>query len=187
MTSKFQPMDVGIFRTMKLKYQKRMVSRLLRKMDECEMASQLAKQTSVLDAIQWMQKVWQEAEKSTIRKCYKKCSFSIDVPTNEEETEAPEEAYDNNSFISKVQDDVFIDEFVSFDDNTTTTQTLADIRLGGKDVWEAKGDAQKDVPDSDLESDLEEDEGQTTVTWKEAQLSISHLSQFSLSNGLENL
>ena len=80
-------------------------------------------------------------------------------------------------------DDVFIKECVSFDDNTTTTQTLADD-------WEeemfraAKGDVQEDILDSDLESDLEEDEGQTPVM---SQLSISHLRQFSVSNGLEKV
>ena len=70
-------MDVGIIQRMKLKYRKRMVSNLLGKIDKCELAMQI----SVLDAIQWMQKAWHEVEKSTIHKCYKKCGFSIDVPT----------------------------------------------------------------------------------------------------------
>ena len=97
-------------------------------MDECEMASQLAKQINTLDAKQWMQKAWLEVKESTICKCYKNCSFSVDVPTDhdEEEMEAPEEANNNDPNISRVLDSVSIEEFVSFNDNTVNTQTLGD-------------------------------------------------------------
>ena len=150
-TSKLQPMDAGIIQTVKLNYRKRMVRHLLVKMDECEMASQLAKKIiNVLAAIQWMQKAWQEVKESTVRKCYKNCGFSIDGTTDhdEEEMEAPEEANDDDPTISRVLDGVSINEFVSFDDNTATTQTLA----GGweEEIFrEARGDTEEDVPDSD--------------------------------------
>ena len=72
MTSKLQPINAGIVPKMKLKYQKRMVRHLLGKMDKCEEASQLSKQISVLDIIQWTYKGWREVEESTISKCYKK-------------------------------------------------------------------------------------------------------------------
>ena len=49
--------------------------------------------------------------------------FSVDVPTVEKETEAPEEADNNDPFSSNVFDCVSVEEFVSFDDNTTTKQT----------------------------------------------------------------
>ena len=45
---------------------------------------------------------------------------------DEEETKAPEEANNIDPTISRVLDGVSIREFVSFDDNSTTTQTLAD-------------------------------------------------------------
>ena len=186
MTSTVQPMDAGIIQTIKLKYRKRMVRHLLGRMDENETASQLAKQISMLDAVQWIQKAWQEVKESTIRKCYKKCGFSVDVPTDEEKTEAPEEADNTDPLISKVLDGVSIEEFVSFDDNTATTQTQADD-CEEEVVRATREDAQEDVADCDSENSLEEDDGQTSVTWKEAQLSISHLSQYALTNGLEDL
>lgn len=125
--------------------------------------------------MQWMWKSWQKVEELTICKCYKKCSFSIDVPTDQEETEAPEEADNSTSSVWKGLDDVFIEEFVSFDDNSATTQTLAED-WEEEMFWGVKGDAQEDIPNSDLEDDLEEDEGETPVMWKETQPSISCLS-----------
>ena len=122
-------------------------------------------QSSVLDAIQWMQKSWQEVKESIIHKCYKNFDFSVGGPTDhdEEETEAPEEANNNDPTTSRVLNGVYIKEFVSFDDNTSTTLTLDDY--WEEEIFrEARGDTQEDVAASDSESDLEEIESQTPVT-----------------------
>ena len=53
-TSKLQPCDAGIIQNVKQIYRKRMMRSLLMKMDECTVASELAKKINVLDAILWL-------------------------------------------------------------------------------------------------------------------------------------
>ena len=75
--------------------------------------------------------------------------FSVDVPTVEEETEAPEEADNNDPFSSNVFDCVSVEEVVSFDDNTTSKQTSVEDWVE-EIFWAARSDVQEDVTDSDL-------------------------------------
>jgi len=75
-TSKSQPMDQGIIQATKLKFRKRQISQ----MDKCESktGSQILKDISILDAIFWISRSWDEIEITTIEKCFAKAGFKVD-------------------------------------------------------------------------------------------------------------
>ena len=55
-------------------------------MDQCNSASDLAKQVNVLDAILWLKAAWDSVSASTITKCFVNCGFTGgDILGSEEE------------------------------------------------------------------------------------------------------
>ncbi|KAI8502235.1 hypothetical protein Bbelb_198230 [Branchiostoma belcheri] len=94
-TSKLQPMDQGIIQTVKLKYRKRQLRRILRELENDKEATgpEIVKRVTVLDAIQWVRQAWDETEPETIKKCFGKAGFleqravATSDPEDEEETE----------------------------------------------------------------------------------------------------
>ena len=80
-TSVLQPMDQGIIQTVKLKYRKRQLQRLLRELEKDPdiTGPEVAKKIHVLDAIQWLDASWNETAAETITKCFKHCGFKTRV------------------------------------------------------------------------------------------------------------
>ena len=71
-TSKTQPMGRGVIRSLKAKYHRKIIKRLIRAVD---MKKKLP-QTSILDAMQLLQYDWSETSKLTIKKCFPKSRIS---------------------------------------------------------------------------------------------------------------
>ncbi|XP_060561826.1 tigger transposable element-derived protein 4-like [Ruditapes philippinarum] len=76
-TSRTQPMDQGIIQTTKLKFRKRQLLHLTKEIDRHPTATgtDLLKQITILDAIYWLKKSWNEVEGSTIKRCFEKSGF----------------------------------------------------------------------------------------------------------------
>lgn len=86
-TSKLQPLDLGIIRAFKARYRKHMLKHLLTKIDSCENGTSLTKSISVLDAIYWIMKSWNETKDITIQKCFQDAGFpsvNPEQPTNQD-------------------------------------------------------------------------------------------------------
>ena len=71
-TSKFQPLDLGIIRAFKARYRKVMSSHLISNIEICVTVTELKKQISVLDAINWINK---STNASTVVKCFHDAGF----------------------------------------------------------------------------------------------------------------
>ncbi|CAB4068344.1 unnamed protein product [Lepeophtheirus salmonis] len=71
-TSHLQPMDAGIIQNVKLVYKMSMLRSILVAMDDCNTASELTKNITILDAIHWLENVWMRVEEATISKLYLK-------------------------------------------------------------------------------------------------------------------
>ncbi|XP_062570271.1 tigger transposable element-derived protein 6-like [Saccostrea cucullata] len=78
-TSKLQPLDLGIIRAFKARYRKRMMGHLLSKMDTCKTAAELTRNVSVLDAIHWINKAWDETKQTTIESCFRDAGFPVET------------------------------------------------------------------------------------------------------------
>jgi hypothetical protein len=69
-------MDQGIIQATKLKFRKRQISQMDK--GESKTGSQILKDISILDAIFWISRSWDEIEITTIEKCFAKAGFKVD-------------------------------------------------------------------------------------------------------------
>jgi hypothetical protein len=74
-TSKLQTLDLGIIRAFKARYRKMMLSHLISNIENCVTVTELTKQISVLDAINWINKSWNDINASTVVKCFRDAGF----------------------------------------------------------------------------------------------------------------
>lgn len=77
-TSRLQPMDAGIIQNVKMVYRKKLLRHVLFLMDSASNASEIAKNVSILDGIQWLVFAWDTLAPETIVKCFMKCGFDKD-------------------------------------------------------------------------------------------------------------
>ena len=71
-TSKTQPMDQGVIRSLKAKYCKKIIQRLIRAVD----LKKKFPKTSVLDALQWLTSASSEVSEAIIKNCFTKAQIS---------------------------------------------------------------------------------------------------------------
>ena len=71
-TSKTQPMDQGVIRSLKAKYCRKIIKQLIRTVD---MKKKLP-QTSILDVMQLLQSAWSEVSELSIKNCFRKSGIS---------------------------------------------------------------------------------------------------------------
>jgi hypothetical protein len=130
----------------------------------------------VIQALIWIQEAWKRVSAETIRNCFKKAGFAIDVPTDLETIE-------DNQFcglgelISQlpIKDQMSVHEYVSIDEEFATEDT--------SDEWESRlVNACLEISDNESDEDVEESthlqcEVQD-ITYKEALLIINKLSVF---------
>ena len=76
-TSELQPMDQGIIKKLKTGYRKRLLLRVIAKIDSCETGDELVKSVNVLDAIYWVAQAWEDVTQETIQKCYARSGFEF--------------------------------------------------------------------------------------------------------------
>ena len=75
-TSRLQPLDAGIIQSFKSKYRKRLMRHVLARINEDLLASEIAKEIDVLQAIEWVAKAWDDVTAKTIKNCFAKCGFN---------------------------------------------------------------------------------------------------------------
>ena len=75
-TSRLQPLDPGIIRNFKVKYQKRLLKFVISRIDDNGKASEIIQELDVLKAIPWIKAAWEEFSDQTVSKCFCKCVFS---------------------------------------------------------------------------------------------------------------
>ena len=71
-TSKTQPMDQGVIRSLKAKYRRKIIQRLIRAVD----MEKTFPETSILVAMQLLQSAWSEVSETTIQNCFRKVGIS---------------------------------------------------------------------------------------------------------------
>ena len=152
-TSKSQPMDQGVIRSLKCFYRRKIVREFIRSLD----AGNVIPKVNILSAMTMLASAWGEVSQDVIMNCFRKCGFSV-------EAQELAIADDDDPFkmlalqadveeLRQLDSDLLPEEFtveeiVSFDDETLVAQeqsTDADI------ISWAKGE------DEDEDNDDEED------------------------------
>ena len=127
-TSRTQPLDQGIIKTLKTVYKKYFLRSILAAMGTAKSASELAKTVTILDAIKWIDRASKEITPDAIIKCFKKSGFSFDIEeisdSNKDDVEK-EELQDlmNNisGFIPDGKGHTNVTEYIHGDDELTTS------------------------------------------------------------------
>jgi hypothetical protein len=106
-TSLIQPLDQGIIKAFKFKYRRYFLRHLISKL-EANISNPL-KYVTVLDAINWIQKSWNEVTELTIKNCFKHSGFKF---FNEElaETSETEDFTEISTLIEHVKDKKLVTE-----------------------------------------------------------------------------
>ena len=116
-TSVIQPLDQGIIRSFKCLYRYKLMTHLLSQ-KEISVGSEEIPNISLFYSIHWVHQAWQEVSQETISNCFKHANFC----TNQQISNQNEKLL--SSFI--IDGTVTVDDFVSFDDNTDTSENIAD-------------------------------------------------------------
>ena len=81
-----QPLDAWIIQSFKSKYRKKLMCYVIARVKEDLLASEIAKQIDVLQAIvEWMAKAWKEVTAETIKNCFAKCGFTEETSEIEDD------------------------------------------------------------------------------------------------------
>lgn len=121
-TSMTQPLDQGIINAIKVQYRKRVLKRLICKMDTATHVSDLVKGVTYLDAISWLKESIDNLKEKVVPNCFRKAGFRFDESSdagNDDEDDIP---------LSELRalmthgdfNDLTVDEFVQLDDGVLT-------------------------------------------------------------------
>ena len=81
-----QPLDAWIIQSFKSKYRKKLMRYVIARVKEDLLASEIAKQIDVLQAIiEWMAKAWKEVTAETIKNCFARCGFTEETSEIEDD------------------------------------------------------------------------------------------------------
>ena len=75
-TSRLQPWNAGIIENVKHKYRKLLIHYILARIDSVNpTATEIIKDVIILKVIKWIQTLWADVSKKTIKNCFGKCGF----------------------------------------------------------------------------------------------------------------
>ncbi|XP_063587857.1 tigger transposable element-derived protein 4-like [Penaeus indicus] len=154
-TSKLQPMDQGVIKTVKAVYRKLLWKALLLKLEDCDSVTEIIREVSVLDAVNWIYAAWQQLPPVTIEKCFRKAGFTIDMDSDEGEDDD-----DDDLPLSELADLIKrastqlgpkpvldAEEFVDADDLLQTCETLNDPNWKDKLLEQRESSNEHDLSD----------------------------------------
>uniref|UniRef100_A0A8C4QQL2 HTH CENPB-type domain-containing protein n=1 Tax=Eptatretus burgeri TaxID=7764 RepID=A0A8C4QQL2_EPTBU len=130
-TSRLQPFNAGIMLGVKAIYRKKMLHHIIFKMDDANVASDVAKSINIIDAILWLNSAWEELTPFTIQKCFLKCGFQCG-DMNYNATGDVEEERETIGDLKPLLGEISLEEFANSDNillvhNTITEQWEKDI------------------------------------------------------------
>lgn len=146
-TSILQPCDQGIIRTAKAYYRREMRLRIIQVIDEQLTvdgaqsgefrANEIAKKTSLLDALHLLVRAWNSVSTSTIENCFRKGGFSVTESSVEEEDDFP--------IFDDIPKAVF-EEWMAIDDRLQTSYIPSEEELCSRIM---NRDTEEDMSDDD--------------------------------------
>ena len=189
-TSFTQPMDQGIIQTLKLKYRKRQLQYVLAQLERTEKSGpQILKEISILDAIYWVARAWEEVEASTIQRCFARCGFSLETSTQNQAPDSSEIDEDDIPLaVLRMSKELFGHEF------TELAKTDSHIQTSDTTVieWDKPGSAkeilrcmheERDDAVSDVDEEGEVEQKTPVCSLMDAEDYVSKLKQFAATVG----
>lgn len=108
LTCEIQPLDQGIIKAVKSIYRKKMLLFLVTSAECSNSQNDFFKSITVLHAIRWIYAAWENISPQTIRKCFRRCGFSLQEEENEEEGATPS-SRELNGLLQSLPQDIRVD------------------------------------------------------------------------------
>ena len=166
-TSRLQPLDVGIIQNFKVKYRKLLLKSVIFRINYKKTATEMVKEVDILEAVRWISEAWSMVSEDTIQKCFQKCGFIREIC---EEAESAEIDKEFEELVRCIGSDVAPADYIAADD---TVQFCHEPINTGKENWRAllrekvfnaktnettEPHEKKICQDSDIEDDCVDDE-----------------------------
>lgn len=174
-TSKLQPLNQGIIRSVKCSYRRMLAELYLQGIENKEDAKQIIKQKfNFKNACDMVDKAWKKVSPITIQNCFGKAGFITTVPAREEEMPHPDT--DTWTHIQQTLDvHMPFDEFATADDSVETTDHLTEEEIVRQVQLDNMSESHITVSD---ESDLDDDDNDTTNEVDDSNNIINTTDQF---------
>lgn len=166
-TSETQPLDQGIINAIKVRYRKRVLKRLICKMDTASNVSDLVKGITFLDAIFWLKESIESLTENVVPNCFRKAGFQLDCSAD---------TSDGDIDLSELRDlmeqagfsDLSPDEFVHIDDIVLTESDKEFIAVNVTESNENETQNKSDEEVEDENNEQTEVDSATTIKYTEA-------------------
>ena len=123
-TSRTQPMDQGVIRSLKHHYRKQVIGKHLRAIDNDEEAK-----INVLDALYFLQQAWNSVTQQTIANCYRHAGFKVADDDSQPDTsadDADDDPLDDIPLARLIGSNISMEDYVSVDDDVPTCDDLSE-------------------------------------------------------------
>ena len=117
-TSRLQPLDVGIIQNFKVKYRKRLVKYVLARINEYLSTTQISKDVNILIVIRWAQEAPKEVTGTTIKNCFEKW----EIIKNDGLMEIEEENLGFEALAQELYPNVSLTEYIKLDANIQASE-----------------------------------------------------------------
>lgn len=173
-TPKTQPMDQGVINCLKVNYRKLMIESILRKIDEGGDIGNF----SLLDAVIFISRAWQNVSASSISGCFSKAGFQCDAQEEASESDVLiREAFEKlcETLASHHDTEFSLSEFLHVDDDVVTSGDMDEQSI----VDLVRKPDEPEIETTEIDSDCD-DQGavQKIPTFEEAKRAISVVRSF---------
>lgn len=172
-TSVTQPMDQGIIYCVKLYYRRLLMQSLIANVDKISVVSELSKNITVLQAIQWLNVAVNQLKPQTIKSCFAKAGF--DENEKDDKQDDNEEYEDVQRLCISMGNSHSVNDFINVDKNVYTNND--DVNVSIYDQSTIQSDSENE--DNEGNNEVNDVENQLK-TYKEALIYIKNLEQFSM-------
>ena len=183
-TSKLQPMDQGVIKAVKTRYKKLLLTSLLQKLEDCETVTELVKKVTVLDAVNWVCKAWNDLPPTTIQKYFRRSGFELERSAEVEDDDDDNVPLAELAELMKLatpklglDSETTVEEFVSADSSLPTTTE----RNGNwKERLLEEVNKSAESTDEEEEEDVTESETEPEISSRDASEMIRRLQMYAL-------
>ena len=123
-TSRTQPMDQGVIRSLKHHYRKQVIRKHLHAIDNDQEAK-----INVLDALYFLQQAWNSVTQQMIASCYRHAGFKVTDDDSQPDTsadDANDDQLDDIPLAGLIGSNISMEDYVSLDDDVPTCHDLSE-------------------------------------------------------------
>ena len=154
-TSRTQPMDQGVIRSLKHHYRKLVIGKHLRAIDNDEEA-----RINVLDALYFLRQAWNSVMQTTLANCYRHAGFKVTNDDSESTTSNDatddDDPLDDLPLARLIGNNITMEEYVSVDDDVPTCEDLSEDSIVDDIIAARSTEGNTDADDDDDDGHTDE-------------------------------